>query len=456
MPDDAVPPIDLARWLDEGSWSLFQKWVLVFAALAFAVDGLANQVLGLAIPSLVRAWGARRDAFATVAALGLVGVTIGAATGGVLGDRLGRRSGLIGSVVLFGVMTAASAWSRDVVSLAVMRTLAGLGIGGALPNGAALISEFTPLRRRSLAIALGMVFIPIGGVLAGVIGGFVLPIYGWRALFVCCGVIPIAVGLVFLAVLPESPRFLLRRPHRHPELMRLLGRCGYGFAANSVLADASADQVAATPLSALFGQEARFDTVAIWVGFFFCLLASYTMFSWIPTMLANRGLGPAGTSFGMTAFNSGGMIGGLVGGGLIQHFGSRRSTLGLAAGAVAGALVLGFLPDSAWTLVWPGMTALVFQGVFLAGLHNGLYTLAAYIYPPFIRATGVGAAAAVGRIGAVLSAYTGVLSLELGGAAGYFVLIAISSALALVGVAFVRRHVPASGSTAERTVEALT
>src|SRR5580658_2543217 len=189
MPGAAIP-IDLGRMLDEAPWSAFQKRLLVFAALAFGVDGMANQVLGLAIPALLRDWGVSRASFAPVAALGLIGVAIGAALGGMLGDRFGRRAGLIGSVLLFGIMTTGTAFVHGMTSLTCLRLLAGLGVGGAIPSG--------------------MVFIPVGGLLAGIVATAVLPQFGWRGLFLIAGALPLLLALVFAFVLPESPRFLAR------------------------------------------------------------------------------------------------------------------------------------------------------------------------------------------------------------------------------------------------------
>jgi MFS transporter, AAHS family, 4-hydroxybenzoate transporter len=438
--------VDLNRALDEGEWSAYQKRLLVLAALAFAVDGLANQVLGLAIPALIATWHAPREAFAPVAALGLIGVAVGTAIGGMLGDRFGRRAGLIGSVLLFGVMTAGSAAVNGLAPLMWLRLAAGLGIGGAIPNGAAIISEFTPLGQRSLALALGMLFIPVGGVLAGAIGTFALASLGWRALFLICGVLPIVLALVFAVALPESPRYLVRWPHRRPELIALLHRCGQRVGSDSEFHEGDSGE-RRTPLKLLFVRAIVGDTLLLWVGFFFCLLASYTMFSWVPTMLLGQGFGLSMTSTGMTIFNLGGMLGGVTGGWMIGRFGSRLSVPGLGAGAVFGALALGLLPISPHHLAF-ALSALILEGVFIGGLHNGLYTLAAYIYPPFARATGVGAAAGVGRIGAVLSSYTGVITLKLAGASGYFIVIAAACGISFLATAFIRERIPRSAARA--------
>ena len=435
--------VDLARALDEGHWSPFQKLLLAFAALAFAVDGLANQVIGLAIPALVQDWQVQPKAFSPVQALSLAGVAFGTVLGGLLGDRLGRRVGLIGSVLFFGAMTVASAFVQDVPTLALLRFFDGLGIGGAIPNGAALISEFTPQRRRAVAISLGMVFIPVGGLLSGLIGKWALPAVGWQGLFMIAGALPIVLGIVFLFALPESPRFLSRKPERRAELVKLLARCGQHFGTDCVFTEERAHE-GRTRLALLFDPRTLRSTLALWSAFFFCLLASYTMFSWIPTLLASAGFSLADASSGTASFHFGGIVGGVVSGWLIGHYGSKRAVIALAGGCVLGALMLGLMHfDPAQGLTWVAL-ALIVEGFFIAGLHTGVYTLAAYIYPPFVRATGVGAASAAGRIGAVVSAYTGVITLQLGGASSYFIVIAGTAAIAMISIALIKQHIPGS------------
>jgi AAHS family 4-hydroxybenzoate transporter-like MFS transporter len=93
------------------------------------------------------------------------------------------------------------------------------------------------------------------------------------------------------------------------------------------------------------------------------------------------------------------------------------------------------------------LVVLVVEGFFIAGIHTAIYTLAAHVYPPFIRATGVGAASAFGRIGAVLSSYTGVMSLDIAGPTGFFYVIAAMLAVCFVAGTLIRNHLPAAGGT---------
>jgi len=433
--------VDLARVIDESPWTAFQKRLVALAALAFVVDGLANQALGVAIPSLVSAWGVPRESFSQVAAAGLAGVILGTAVGGWGGDRLGRRTLLIASVLLFGCASLASALCTGPTGLLGLRAIAGVGIGGAIPSGAALIAEFTPARRRSLAICLGMVFLPVGSLLSGIIAALVLPALGWRGLFVITGALPLLLVLALIGRLPESPRFLVRDPERQAELRAVMARLNVARSHGAVFVD-TARAAQSADYRALFSRGVLTDTLSLWVGFFFNMLGSYTMFSWAPTLFTSEGYSVRAASLGIAAFNVGGVLGGVAGGWLIGAFGSRQPLPGFAVAGLVSAVALALVPtgSAAAAIVVP--VALVFEGMCVAALAAGLYTLAAHVYPPHVRATGVGAAVAVGRVGAVISSYTGVSTLQAGGGEAYFLLIAAELTIAFLALIAVRNHIP--------------
>ncbi len=433
--------IDVGRALDQGSWGRYSKVVLLLSSLAICVDGLANQVLALAIPALIKAWGLARSDFAPVTALGLVGISVGTAIAGVLGDRFGRRLGLIGSVLLFGLMTTAMGMVDNLFSLAILRVLAGLGLGGAIPNAASLIAEFTPLPRRSRAITLGMIFIPIGGTLSGFIAAAVMDTHGWRALFFISGLLCVALAVVFMLVLPESPRFLLRRPAKRDKLVKVLTKMGYQYDASATLIDGAEARPKSSAV-ALFGPDVRRDTLVLWAAFFFALLGLYSIFNWAPAMLAGQGFDFQVVGKAMGAFGLGGIAGGLIGTWMIERLGSRFSMLLICAGGFIGAMILVYFPVSLERGMWYAVFALAIEGAFLSGAQTTLIALAAFVYPASVRGTGVGSGLAVGRIGAVLSAFSGTIALSAGGASGYFLSIGLAMALTFVALLFVRRHIP--------------
>lgn len=430
---------DIGPPLEHGAWSSYQKFVLVLVALAVILDGFDNQVLGFAIPALIKEWGVTRAAFAPVFAFGFFGMAVGTAVGGWLGDRIGRRAALIISVALFGVATGLTATADSVFHLGVCRILAGLGLGGAMPCATTILSEFSPLKRRSIAVTMGIVCIPLGGVIGGLIAARVLPQIGWRALFAIAGVLPVIVAGLLAAFLPESPRFLVRHPKRWGQLAKTLGRLGHAVPANSTFIDSYEPQKAArVSVAELFKPDFLRDTVGLWIAFFFCLLATYIVFSWAPTLLVESGFDLATSSTALAIFNIGGVLGALAGALAIGRFGSRLAMVSMAAGAIVGALILSSLSigtaDRSQVLL-----ALFIEGAFINALQTTLYVLAANIYPVQTRASGVGGAAGFGRLGAIASSFIGVAVLS-GGGKTYFAAIAASMAVALVGLLVVRRH----------------
>src|SRR5207247_6509919 len=183
--------VDVGSVIDEGQWSGYQKLLILGTALTIILDGIDNQLLGNAVPALMKDWSLPRGAFTTVLALGPLGMMIGGAIGGMLGDRVGRRTALLSSVLSFAVLTFAIATVNSVMMLGVFRFLSGLGLGGAMPNAAALASEYVPRRQRAFAVTLTIVCFPIGGTLAALMSALEMPMYGWRTLFVYCGILPL-------------------------------------------------------------------------------------------------------------------------------------------------------------------------------------------------------------------------------------------------------------------------
>jgi AAHS family 4-hydroxybenzoate transporter-like MFS transporter len=438
--------VDVGAVLDEGEWGGYQKLLVFATALAIVLDGLDNQVIGSAIPALMRDWNLPRPAFVPVQTSGMVGMMIGGFIGGYLGDRLGRRVALIGSVIAFGLLTVLVSFSTGLWMLGLLRFLAGLGLGGAMPNAAALSSEYVPRVHRPFAVTLTIVCIPLGGSLAGFVGGQILPRFGWRALFLVVGLVPIVLAAILLKILPESPRYLAGLRERWPELRALLRRLGHDVPADAQFVDAAEKSaVARGSIGDLLLPEYRRDTIALCGSFFFCLLSVYIGTQWVPSMLTGTGFDVGTASYGLTAYNVGGVVGAILGAIVIKRFGSRLSMLTMAAGAIAGATVLSMMaigPQSAFAV----FAMLGWTGGLINAVQTTMYALAAHVYPTSIRATGVGTAVAFGRIGGVLSPSVGSWALESGGAAQFFGLTAGTMTAAFVALAAVRHHIPGVSS----------
>jgi AAHS family 4-hydroxybenzoate transporter-like MFS transporter len=435
--------IDIGNLIDEGRFSGFQKAVVAVVASAVIIDGFDGQLIGYAIPVIAKEWGIARTAFAPAVAAGLLGMGVGSACAGILGDRFGRRRALIGSVLLFAVATCAVGFSPNLLAIAVLRFIAGVGIGGALPSATTLAAEFTPKRIRTVAVTATIVCVPLGGMVAGMFAGCVLPRSGWRPLFWFGGALPLLLAMLLFAFLPESPRYLARHRERWNELTVLLQRFTAVPPSHAEYKD-EVEQRSETHrgFAALLRADYRRDTVALWSAFFMCMLAIYSAFSWLPSVISSAGLSASTSAAGLTAYNGGGVLGALLCAFAIARLGSRVPMLACCiGGAVSAFMLIAVHPQTQTTLFLAGIGI---HGLFVNAVQSTMWALAAQVYPTAVRATGSATAAMFGRLGAVLSSFAAAAAISRFGSTGYLTLLAVAMIFVLVALSAIRRHVAAT------------
>ncbi len=316
--------VDIGTLIDRNPWGWRQKLLLVLVGSAVLLDGFDNQSLGLAAPAIMRDWSVSKSTLAPILAIGQFGMMIGTALGGIMGDRLGRKTALLASVIVFAIATGAMATAGSVAALGSLRMLAGVGLGGALPNAAALVAEYTPARRRSLAVTSTIACVPLGGVIGGLVAAWLLPVQGWRTLFALAGLVPVVVAGVLYISIPESSRFMLLKGADNDVIRQVLARMGLSVGSNAQLVDhAAGTAIRRGSVTDLLAPEFRRDTVLLWVAYGFCLLAIYAGFSWLPTMLAEAGYSLSASSTGLMVFNLGGVVTAIGAAVLIGQRGSR-------------------------------------------------------------------------------------------------------------------------------------
>jgi AAHS family 4-hydroxybenzoate transporter-like MFS transporter len=428
----------LDNLIDEAPWSRYHTGLVLMTALTIVFDGIDNQLFGVVMPAVMSEWHVSRSTVAPVVSAGYLGMMIGGALGGLAGDRAGRRTALLTSVVLFGAMTLLASFARDVSTLGWLRLLAGIGLGGAMPNAAALAAEYAPRRVRPVAVTATIVCVPLGAMLAGLIGARFLMTVGWRALFLVGGLVPLVSAAGLWRLLPESPHFLAGRARRRGELHTFLRRIGRPISQDVELAVAAG--AARGSIADLFTATLRQDTLALWVAFFSCQLAVYLGFAWLPTLLTGAGFALSVSSTGIAAFNLGGVAGAVSGALLITRTGSRVAMLAMAGGAIAGAIALMVSPLTplATTRL---LVLLTLTGGLINAVQTTMYALATNVYPARIRAIGVGTAIAVGRLGAITSGYTGAWTIGAAGALSYFGMMGVAMTVCAVALAVVRAHI---------------
>jgi MFS transporter, AAHS family, 4-hydroxybenzoate transporter len=445
--------VDVDAALDRAQLRGLPLIVLVCSTGTLALDGFDIQLIGFVAPALTAEFAVGRGALAPALAASLIGMTLGGLGVGPLGDRLGRRMALLISTLLFGAGTLLGSTASSLQVLAFWRLLTGIGLGGALPNTTALMVEFSPPRWRSQAVAAANVGVPIGGMIGAAIAAALLPLHGWRAMFALGGALPLIWFVMMYFIMPESPRYLATRRDKTRELVEILNRiegtARYAGGATFVLSSSSSGMGAAR-FGALFSRDLARDTLAAWIIFGTNLFAVYAFFNWAPVALTALGLDLASAVRGALVFNFAGVIGALALSWAISRFGSRRPLAVSAALAAGSSLYLAWLaqimPASAERHI-PApalMAGIALAGFTICSIQVGMFAVSAHIYPTECRASGVGWALGIGRLGGMVSSFAGALLLaSKARETGFFVGIAAALVGTSFGLAVLRRHIPA-------------
>jgi len=185
--------------------------IIAWSSIVMAVEGYDMQVAGFAAPAIIKAWRIQKALLTPVFGFGLLGYMLGATLLGSLGDRFGRKKVIIAGTLWFGALTLAAASSQSVTELFVLRFVAGLGLGAAIPTTIALAVEYAPSRHRAMMVAILFIGYNIGAALAGLLAARLMPALGWSSVFYVGGIAPIALSLALIFVLPESVSFLALR-----------------------------------------------------------------------------------------------------------------------------------------------------------------------------------------------------------------------------------------------------
>lgn len=358
--------------------------VAILCALIQMSDGFDLGTVGMTVPALMKIWHLPPAAFANAFVMSSVGILFGALIAGPMGDRFGRKPVLIFSAALISLFSLLSATVTDLPTLILLRFLTGVGLGGAMPTTVALTAEFAPSHR----IAIFVMWMFAGNTLGGFIGGqaasVLLPSFGWQGVYVLGGVLP-------LLTLPLLWAFI---PGRRTD----------------VAAAATKPAPLADILGGLFRNGMAGRTILIWAAFFINLMNMYLMIYWLPTVLSLAGFSPAAAAEAASWLTGGGVLCLLLYGPLADRFGPSTLLLATLPAAAIFILAIGRL-DLSYLLE---LVAIFGAGAALIGSQHLLNATATLAYPPAIRATGVGWALGVGRLGGIAGPAFGGLLLGAG------------------------------------------
>ena len=401
--------IDLAEFIEAHPVGRRQIHLLLMCAAVLFVDGFDTQAIGYVAPELAREWQLGRGALGSVFSAGLFGLLLGSLLFSPVADRLGRKWIVIGSTVAFGLLTLATTLAHDVGTLTMLRFLTGLGLGGAMPNAVALTAEISPHRRRATMVMAMFCGFSLGAAVGGLIAAAMIPALGWRSVFVLGGVAPLLLALYLGRTLPESARFLALTGKADAQVRHIVG----WLFPDAPLPPASRFGVAEGPthgvaVRALFTDGRTAFTLLLWTVFFMSLVDLYFLSNWLPTVLSDLGASVSAAAIIGSMLQVGGLVGTFALGRVIDRFSFRAlaATYLLAAVAVAA---VGLVHRSV-----PGVTLAIFaSGFCIVGGQVAANALASAAYPTAARATGVGWALGIGRVGSIVGPLIGGLLLSL-------------------------------------------
>jgi len=410
----ATAALDIRRFIDERPFGRYQLLVAGLCAAIVFMDGFDAQVMGFVAPALSAELHIPRVTLGSVISSGTFGMMIGALALGLLADRWGRRPVLIICALTFAAGSLLTARAVSVAELTAFRVLTGVGLGGAMPNAIALTSEYMPERSRNAAVITMFCGFSVGSACAGWVAASLIGRFGWRSIFLVGGSIPILLALISLAVLPESIRFLVLKGGQEKRIRGYLSRIAPGTVtpAKMIATDNGRTTGASFVVRQLFeGLRARV-TLLIWMLFFMNLLNLWLLNNWLPTILHDAGVRIETASVVTSLFQIGGLTGSLLLAWFSRQAGrlSFRTIAGVCLLAAAFILLIGEAGASI-----PLLAVAVFAaGMGVIGAQIASNALAADFYPTAIRATGVGWALGVGRVGSILGPILGGFLLSYG------------------------------------------
>ena len=409
---DNKKTVDVGAVIDSAKYFWMPFGITLMMIVIMATDGYDLFLMGHVGPHLIADWKIGGADLKSINTAGLLGMAIGSVTLGWLGDRIGRKRSyftclvflFIGSVLCYFTAkggTPANA-TETLYWMTIWRFVTGLGMGGITPLATTLISEWTSARVRSVVVALVISSVPVGGSLAGFANNHL----EWQQMFLVGGLVPLALFIVFGALLPESPKYMAQRPALHPKLARSLNRLvgEQRFDGTEDFAVREAGKRSSNWLATIWNSFYARATLFIWIAFSFNSFVLYVYTNYLKVLLPTDRVAVDVGGNALSLFSIGAFFGSIGGAFLIRWFGSRYvgtilALLGVAATALIGFLLVGTESPAASNVLVMSFLA----GVSFNGMQAFMYAVAAHSYPTEIRGSAVGLAQTISRTGAVLS-----------------------------------------------------
>jgi MFS transporter, AAHS family, 4-hydroxybenzoate transporter len=378
----------------------------------YLLDGLIHTILGPLAPDIARSLDLGKAELGPIFSSNLIGQCIGLVVFPAIAGRFGHRLTVTLAVLGFALGQSASALADSGTSLFAIRLVTGIFLGGCLPSCLAIVAGDAHPSRRGVSILVLFTGYGLGAAIAGAVAAGFADFGGWRAAMVAVGAVSfVAAGGAWLWLRDPPPR------------VEAADRSAEGPAVVQILRPAY-----------LVG------TLMLWLLFVLMLTISYCLNSWLPIMLVDAGFDESFAALSITIFGFGGATAALGVGLLVDRFGAMPVLIGFLGAAATTLLAAGqvMTPASRGSLT----VLLAGAGFFSLGAYGGVNVVLAGFYPDPLRATGIGWAKSVGRLGTVIAPILIGLALAAGvpgtSVMSLFAIPAVLAALALAAISLTR------------------
>jgi AAHS family benzoate transporter-like MFS transporter len=387
--------INPIRVIDNSRVHSFHLLLTMMLFLIIFFDGYDMVIYGAVVPSLIDAWGISDVTAGAIGSYTVVGTAVGAATLGMAADKFGRKKLIIFSTVLFSLFTFLAGFTTGPTMFIIFRLIAGLGMGGIMPNIIAMMTEFSPKRIRTGMVSLVFAGYSVGAIVAALVSRAILPVGGLEPVFLLGG-LPMVLLPFIMKYLPESTNFLLSKG-KVEEAKLILMKIDSSIPVD-VIVELPVATKAGSPIGKLFKDKRAFSTLMFWFACFFAMILIFSMNTWLPTLLMQAGFDLSSSLIFVVVLQVGALIGTIVFGNLVDKMGFKKVLVPLF---FAGAIGLGLIGFTKNIIIMYLLIAII--GAASIGVQNIMSASISQYYPSEIRSTAIGSTMAFGRIGGIIA-----------------------------------------------------
>jgi len=399
------PVIQVSRLLDERGLSSFHITLIAWSFFIVLIDGYDIGAIAFAAPHLIKEWGVPPGALGKVFSSSLVGILFGSAIFGWVGDRYGRKAALVSANILFGVFTWIAASAANLDQMFWLRLVAGIGIGGVIPNVVAINAESAPRHLRATLAIVAVGCVPIGGAIPGIVAALFVEQHGWPILFTIGGIAPIVFGIAGWFGMPESIKYMALHESQRGKMERLIAviRPDINVPPNARFVIEDEKQYPGFNPAYLFRDGLQLITPLLWLLFALNLMGYFFLASWTPTLMAVAKLPPAAGPLAGASIQVGGTVGAL----LLCRWMERKRFQAIAIMFAIAVPVVGYIGYAGLTSMPVLLITTFLAGFLVLGIQTGINVAGALVYPTSLRANGSGWELGLGRIGSIVGPLVG-------------------------------------------------